>query len=130
MSTKNLLVVDDSATARMLISLTLKKGVGYNILEAADGTEAVTRLESGQVDLVLTDVKMPKMDGLELIAYIRAKHSQPALPIIVISTKGEEADRDRGLALGANEYIPKPISGAKVLAQVKKLLETSQLPPA
>jgi CheY-like chemotaxis protein len=114
----------------MLISLTLKKGVGYNILEATDGTEAVTRLESGQVDLVLTDVKMPKMDGLELITYIRAHHSQPGLPIIVISTKGEEADRDRGLALGANEYIPKPISGAKVLAQVKKLLETSQLPPA
>ena len=78
---KNLLVVDDSATARMLISLTLKKGVGYNILEAADGTEAVTRLESGQIDLVLTDVKMPKMDGLELITYIRVHTlARPELP--------------------------------------------------
>jgi two-component system chemotaxis response regulator CheY len=120
---KNLLVVDDSPTARMLISLTLKKGLGYKIQEAADGTEAVAKLESGQVDLVLTDVKMPKMNGFELISYIRGQHSRPEIPIIVITTKGEEADRDHGLALGANGYIPKPISGTEVLTQVRNLLK-------
>jgi CheY-like chemotaxis protein len=122
MSTKNLLVVDDSATARMLITLTLKKNSDYRITEAGDGTEAVDKLGSGPFDLVLTDVKMPKMDGLELIAYIRSKHSEPNLPIIVITTKGEEADRDKGLELGANAYLSKPVNGAQLMEQVKKIL--------
>ena len=122
MDTKNLLVVDDSATTRMLICLTLKKGESFNIIEAADGTEAVARLDSESVDMVLTDINMPNMNGLELITHIRENHSNQNIPIIVITTKGEETDRDRGLALGANAYVLKPISGAKLQSLVKELL--------
>jgi CheY-like chemotaxis protein len=122
MTTKNLLVVDDSATTRMLISLTLKKGESFNIIEASDGTEAVARLDSEPVDMVLTDINMPKMNGLELITHIRANHSRDDIPIIVITTKGEEADRDQGLALGANAYLLKPISGTQLQSLVNELL--------
>jgi CheY-like chemotaxis protein len=122
MSTRNLLVVDDSATARMLITLTLNKNRSFRILEASDGNEAVIILGSESVDLVLTDVKMPHMDGLELIAHIRSKHSNPDLPIIVITTKGEESDRDKGMKLGANAYLTKPVSGAELTRQVQQIL--------
>jgi two-component system chemotaxis response regulator CheY len=120
MSTKNLLIVDDSPTTRMLITLTLKKNDAYRIVEAADGQQAVAKLGSEQIDLVLTDIGMPNMNGLELISYIRARH--PGIPIIVITTKGEEQDLDRGFALGANAYLPKPISGARLQSLVKELL--------
>lgn len=122
MSTKNLLVVDDSATTRMLISLTLKKEGAYNIVEVADGREAVERLSTEPVDCVLTDINMPQMNGLDLIDYIRSRHREPQLPIIVITTRGEEASRDKGLAQGANAYLTKPISGPKLVSLVKELL--------
>jgi CheY-like chemotaxis protein len=122
MITKNLLVVDDSATTRMLISLTLKKGESFHIIEASNGSEAVARLDSESVDMVLTDINMPEMNGLELISHIREQHSKQNIPIIVITTKGEESARDRGLSLGANAYILKPISGAKLQSLVKELL--------
>jgi CheY-like chemotaxis protein len=123
MSTKNLLVVDDSATTRMLITLTLKKSDAFRIIEASDGTEAVKKLDTESIDIVLTDIHMPKMDGLELITHIRSKQAKQALPIIVITTMGEETDRDKGLELGANAYILKPISGAKLQSLVKELLD-------
>jgi len=122
MSNKNLLVVDDSATTRMLISLTLKKEGRYTITEVANGKEAVDKLGDESVDCVLTDINMPHMNGLDLIAYIRAKHSEPAVPIIVITTQGEEESRDAGLAKGANAYLTKPISGPKLVSLVKELL--------
>ncbi len=122
MSSKNLLVVDDSATTRMLISLTLKKEGTYTITEVANGKEAVDKLGDQSVDCVLTDINMPHMNGLDLIAYIRAKHSEPTVPIIVITTQGEEASRDEGLAKGANAYLTKPISGPKLVSLVKELL--------
>ena len=121
MTTKNLLVVDDSATTRMLIHLTLKKSESFRILEAADGKEALAYLDSEPVDMVLTDINMPNMNGLELISHIRS-NLNARVPIIVITTKGEERDRDRGLALGANAYLPKPISGSELQSLVKELL--------
>ncbi len=123
MSNKNLLVVDDSATTRMLICLTLKKEGVYNITEVANGQEAVDKLGSESVDCVLTDINMPQMNGLDLIAYIRSSHSEPKVPIIIITTRGEEASRDEGLSKGANAYLTKPISGPKLVILVKELLE-------
>ncbi len=123
MTTKNLLVVDDSATTRMLVSLTLKKGDDFRIIEASDGNEALAQLDSEHVDLVLTDINMPNMDGLELITRIRSQHQEPKIPIIVITTLGEETRRDEGLALGADAYVLKPISGAKLQSLVKELLD-------
>ena len=122
MSAKNLLVVDDSTTTRMLICLTLKKETSYHITEATDGKEAVSKLRSQPVDIVLTDLNMPDMGGLELITYIRREHPDKALPIVVITSKGEEKARDRGLALGANAYLLKPISTSELHSVVKELL--------
>jgi CheY-like chemotaxis protein len=123
MSTKNLLVVDDSATTRMLISLTLKKEGVYRIVEVSNGREAVDKLAAEPVDCVLTDINMPHMNGLDLISYIRSQHREPRLPIIVITTQGEEESRDKGMAQGANAYLTKPISGPKLLSLVKELLD-------
>lgn len=123
MSTKNLLVVDDSATTRMLISLTLKKEGIYRIVEVANGREAVDKLSQEPVDCVLTDINMPHMNGLDLIGYIRSQHREPKLPIIVITTQGEEESRDKGMAQGANAYLTKPISGPKLVSLVKELLD-------
>jgi len=122
MSNKKLLVVDDSATTRMLISLTLKKEGAYSITEVANGKEAVDKLGVEPVDCVLTDINMPQMNGLDLISYIRANHSEPKVPIIVITTQGEEEWRDRGLAKGANAYLTKPISGTKLVDLVRELV--------
>ena len=110
MSTKNLLVVDDSATTRMLISLTLKREGVYRIVEVSNGREAVDKLSVEPVDCVLTDINMPQMNGLDLISYIRSQHREPKLPIIVITTQGEEEARDKGMAQGANAYLTKPVS--------------------
>jgi CheY-like chemotaxis protein len=123
MPTKNLLVVDDSATTRMLISLTLKKEGVYRIVEVSNGREAVDKLSVEPVDCVLTDINMPQMNGLDLISYIRSQHREPKLPIIVITTQGEEEARDRGMAQGANAYLTKPISGPKLVSLVKELLD-------
>jgi CheY-like chemotaxis protein len=123
MSTKNLLVVDDSATTRMLISLTLKKEGVYRIVEVSNGREAVDKLSVEPVDCVLTDINMPQMNGLDLISYIRSQHREPKLPIIVITTQGEEEARDKGMAQGANAYLTKPISGPKLVSLVKELLD-------
>ncbi|HLE68876.1 MAG TPA: response regulator [Vicinamibacteria bacterium] len=123
MSTKNLLVVDDSATTRMLISLTLKKEGVYRIVEVSNGREAVDKLSVEPVDCVLTDINMPQMNGLDLISYIRSQHREPKLPIIVITTQGEEEDRDKSMAQGANAYLTKPISGPKLVSLVKELLD-------
>jgi two-component system, chemotaxis family, chemotaxis protein CheY len=123
MSTKNLLVVDDSATTRMLISLTLKKEGVYRIVEVSNGREAVDKLSHESVDCVLTDINMPQMNGLDLITYIRSQHREPKVPIIVITTQGEEEARDKGMAQGANAYLTKPISGPKLVSLVKELLD-------
>lgn len=123
MSTKSLLVVDDSATTRMLIALTLKKEGVYRIVEVSNGREAVDKLGVEPVDCVLTDINMPQMNGLDLISYIRSQHREPKLPIIVITTQGEEESRDKGMAQGANAYLTKPISGAKLVSLVRELLD-------
>jgi two-component system chemotaxis response regulator CheY len=113
MSNKSLLVVDDSATFRQLLCMTLTRVEGItqaNITEAFDGEDALDKLRSQNFDLMLTDIRMPRMDGLELIRKVRSELNEPALPIIIISTKGAEDDVKLGMSLGANGYLSKPIS--------------------
>jgi two-component system chemotaxis response regulator CheY len=107
----------------MLISLTLKKEGVYRIVEVSNGREAVDKLSHESVDCVLTDINMPQMNGLDLISYIRSQYREPKVPIIVITTQGEEEARDKGMAQGANAYLTKPISGPKLVSLVKELLD-------
>jgi len=106
---KRVLVADDSQTMRMLLFFHLIKMLpGIKITEAVNGADALEKLKLQQVDLILTDMNMPEMDGAGLITAVRNELKR-ATPIIIITTKGEQQDRDRGMAVGANGYITKPL---------------------
>jgi CheY-like chemotaxis protein len=109
---KSFLIVDDSSTMRQLIVMTLKKLGCTSIIDAPNGAVALQKLQSNPVDVVLTDIDMPEMNGLEFIE--RARPLFADLPIIILSTHGNDAMRDKGLALGANYYLTKPLSGMAV----------------
>ena len=122
MADKKILVVDDSATMRMLIVMTIKKLLpGISVIEAVDGNEAVDKLKANDVDIILTDINMPEMDGNELIKWVRESHSTD-IPIIVITTEGDEQVMEERKALGANAYITKPIKGPQLKEVVQELL--------
>src|SRR5262245_26477382 len=125
MSEKSLLVVDDSATFRQLLCMSLARldGVSQShITEAVDGEDALSKLREGHFDLVLTDIRMPRMDGLEFVRRVRNDLNRKDLPIIIISTKGADEDIQLGLSLGASGYLSKPISMVKLRELVTGLL--------
>jgi CheY-like chemotaxis protein len=106
---KRVLVADDSQTMRMLILFHLIKLLpGVGIVDAVNGADALEKLKQYEVDLILTDMNMPEMDGAGLICAVRQELKR-STPIIIITTKGEQRDRERGMELGANGYITKPI---------------------
>ena len=109
---KSFLIVDDSSTMRQLIIMTLKKLGCTSIIDAPNGAVALQKLQNTTVDVVMTDIDMPEMNGLEFIE--RARPLYANLPIIILSTHGNDAMRDKGLALGANYYLTKPLSGSAV----------------
>lgn len=123
MSEYNVLIVEDSPTMRQLIAFALKRIRGVRIVEANDGVDGLKKLSSGRFDLILTDINMPIMDGLKLVSLIRNDANYKMIPIVVITTEGAQQDRERALALGANEYITKPIQPAKILEVAKTLLK-------
>lgn len=116
---KSFLVVDDSATMRQLIVMTLKKMGCTLISEAANGKAGLEKLAASPVDVVLTDIDMPEMNGLEFIQQARPQF--PNLPIIILSTHGDDTTRDKGLALGANDYLTKPLSGSKLTDVLERI---------
>lgn len=101
-----ILVTDDSITTRMLFANILE-GVGYNVLTAVDGLDALTILKTEKVDLLLSDVEMPRMSGFELTAAVRSNNKLENLPIILCTSKGSREDREHGIEVGANAYIDK-----------------------
>jgi two-component system, chemotaxis family, chemotaxis protein CheY len=117
------LVVEDSPTMRQLISFSLKRFKGCKIVEAVDGVDALKKLQTEEVDMILTDINMPVMDGLKLVSLVRQNQKTKALPIIIITTEGAQEDRDRGLALGADAYISKPIQSSHLLKVIGEILE-------
>jgi two-component system chemotaxis response regulator CheY len=116
----NFLVVEDSPTMRQLISFALKRVHGSKIVEATDGIDALKKLSAQKFDLVLTDINMPIMDGLKLVSLIRGNDQHKEIPIIIITTEGADEDRRKGLALGANAYLSKPIQTAELLKLVNE----------
>lgn len=118
---KQILVVDDSGAMRQLIKMVLMKHMPCQVTEAQDGMDALGKLKEGTFDLVVTDVNMPRMDGL---GFIRAAREvlKSTVPIVVVTTKGGEEDRDKGMQLGANAYLTKPINGAQVVKTITQLI--------
>ena len=123
MARHRILIVEDSPTMRQLLVFALKRLQGVEVVEARDGMDGLRKVTSDHFDLALVDINMPVMDGLKLIHLIRDEESLKAMPIVVITTEGAEEDRARALALGADEYLTKPVQANRVLAVVKGLLK-------
>jgi two-component system chemotaxis response regulator CheY len=116
------LVVDDSSAMRKQLAHALQRVAGVATVEAEDGADAWRKLCAGTFDIVLTDINMPLMDGLKLVALVRAAGPHQRVPIVVITTEGAEADRKRALALGASAYLVKPVQASQVVEAVRSLL--------
>jgi len=122
MADKKILVVEDSPTMRQLIAFTLRRLPRVALVEAIDGVDALKKLGGDRFDLIFTDINMPIMDGLKLVSLVRSDQALRHIPIVIITTEGAAEDRQRGLALGANDYLTKPIQAGKILAVARELL--------
>lgn len=119
MSSKTILIVDDSRAMRAMLVSTIESINNYNIVEASTGFEALRLLPREKVDLILTDINMPDINGLELLSYLRNNPNYLEIPVIIISTEGSQKDIDKGKQLGANDYVIKPFDPAKVQELIK-----------
>lgn len=117
---KVILTVDDSASVRQMVKFTLTDA-GYDVLEAVDGRDALSKL-GHRVDLVITDLNMPNMDGIALIRSIRSTPSCKGLPVVMLTTESQESRKQEGRAAGATGWIVKPFSMPQILAVVRKVL--------
>lgn len=117
---KRVLTVDDSKTMRDMVSFTLK-GAGFEVLEAEDGVKALNLLNGAPVDLVITDINMPNMDGVTLVRQLRTKPAYKSTPILILTTEGGEDKKADGRAAGATGWIVKPFAPEKLLAVVGKV---------
>ncbi len=121
MMRKKILLVDDAETILMMERMILGK-VGYELLTAKDGQEAVAKAVAERPDLILMDVVMPKMDGFEACRQLRGRDTTRAIPIIMVTTRGEAPNVESAFQSGCDDYITKPINGLEVLAKVKSAL--------
>lgn len=118
---KTILAVDDSASIRMMVSFTLKEQ-GYRVIEAQDGTEGLARMQEEKVDMVITDLNMPNLDGIGLIRGIRANATNKFTPIIMLTTESHDAKKQEGRQAGASGWIVKPFRPEQLLAVVKRVI--------
>jgi two-component system, chemotaxis family, chemotaxis protein CheY len=120
---KNILVVDDSPTMRRMVTASLRglRDVGFG--EAGSGLEALERLALAPVDLMILDLNMPDMHGMEVIEFVRGHQAYRGIPIIVLTTRGDEASRAGALASGATQYLTKPFDPRELLGCARRLLD-------
>ncbi|HXN05829.1 MAG TPA: response regulator [Nitrospiria bacterium] len=123
MSQLSFLVVEDSPTMRQLVTFSLKRIRDAKIVEATDGVDALKKMAEEKFSLIIADINMPLMDGLKLLSIIRKEPAYSAIPVIIVTTEGAEVDKEKGLKLGANAYLTKPIQTAALLSKVKELLK-------
>ncbi len=119
---KHILIVDDSKTVRNLVAFIMKKE-GFSITTAEDGLDGLEKLYAAEkIDLIISDINMPRMDGFTFIKTVREQEAYRDLPIVVLSTEGQEHDIQQGLSLGANLYMVKPAQPEKMVKNVMMLL--------
>jgi two-component system chemotaxis response regulator CheY len=117
----SILAVDDSASMRQMVAFTLK-GAGYDVIEAVDGVDALNKARQQSVNLVITDVNMPNMDGITLIAELRKLPSYKFTPLLMLTTESAPEKKQAGKAAGATGWIVKPFNPDQLLATIKKVL--------
>jgi two-component system chemotaxis response regulator CheY len=121
----SLLIVDDSPTMRRMVMASLK-GLGpVKFKEASSGLEAIECLAVAPVNLMILDLNMPEMHGIEVLQFVRAHKKYRGLPIVVLTTRGDEASRSEAMASGATDYLTKPFQAGELLSHVSKLLRAS-----
>jgi DNA-binding response OmpR family regulator len=119
---KNILVVDDEIGALTLIGIMLERG-GFSVLKAKDATSALAVLDQNTPDMIILDVMMPGMDGIELCQVIRERDDTQETPVLILSARGDAESVMRGMEAGANDYLPKPILHHDLVAKVRSILE-------
>jgi two-component system chemotaxis response regulator CheY len=119
---KTVLIVEDSATTRALIRAVVDELDDFDIVEVSSGFEALKMLPQQEYDLIITDINMPDVNGLELIAFVKNNPRFTNLPVVIVSTERSEEDRKRGMALGADAYVTKPFTSAELQAIIKKTM--------
>ena len=123
---KTVLIVEDSRAMRGLIRATVEQIPGFTASEAGSGFDALKTLPKQKFDLIITDINMPDINGLELINFVKNHPQYKDIPLIIVSTEKSEEDRRRGLALGAAGYVVKPFKGNELQLLVKQVLEVGE----
>lgn len=118
---KIVMIVDDSASIRQVVNLTLRK-VGYDVIEAVDGQDALKKLANVKVNLLICDVNMPNMDGIELVRSLKAMPDYKYVPVIMLTTESQESKKQEGRAAGARAWVVKPFKPEQMLEAVSKLI--------
>lgn len=119
---KHILIVDDSKTVRNLVAFIMRKE-GFKVTAAEDGLDGLEKLYSEpKIDLIVSDINMPRMDGITFIRTVREQEAYRDIPIVVLSTEGEEKDIQIGLSIGANLYMVKPAQPETMVKNIKMLL--------
>jgi two-component system, chemotaxis family, chemotaxis protein CheY len=120
---KNILVVDDSATMRRMVKTCLKELPDVQLHDAASGLEAIERLAITSMDLMILDLNMPDMHGLEVLRFVREHQALQKIPIVVLTTKGDEATRGEAMKRGASVYLTKPFVPAELVRHAQLLMK-------
>jgi len=118
---RTIMTVDDSASIRQLVSFTLKQQ-GYEVVEAVNGTEAIRKLNQKKIDMLITDINMPEIDGISLIKMVRDNPSYKFMPIIILTTGSQTEKKEEAKAAGATGWIVKPFRPDQLVAAVRKVL--------
>ena len=118
---KMIMVVDDSASLRQVVSIALK-GAGYDVIEASDGKDALSKLKGTKINLVISDVNMPNMDGITFVKELKKLPEYKFTPVIMLTTESQESKKQEGQAAGAKAWMVKPFTPNQMLAAVSKLI--------
>ncbi|MEK6790955.1 MAG: response regulator [Deltaproteobacteria bacterium] len=118
---KTVMIVDDSASIRQVVNLTLRK-VGYNVIEASDGEDALKKLVGAKVNLVVCDVNMPNMDGITFLRSLKSSSAHRFTPVIMLTTESQEAKKQEGRLAGAKAWVVKPFKPEQMLEAIAKLM--------
>ncbi len=123
---KRILVADDSLATRALIAASLADLKDVQVERVSTGVEAIKTLSTTHIDLVLTDIHMPEINGLELVRFIKSDQRLRSIPVVVISTEAAEDDRQRAFQVGADDYLPKPFTAPQLQNTINRLLVNRQ----
>ncbi len=117
-----ILVVDDCPTTRKLISLYLKSK-GFLVVTAENGLDAIEKLGAGDINLILSDINMPYMDGIEFLKTVRSDPNSSHIPIFMVTTESDPEEKERAFKIGATGYMVKPVTAEQVVTAVKQILK-------